>query len=140
MPECEGALWQRFKKKNHDCLFEKHLQHQRDLFHNYIDFKKAFDRVWHAGLWLVPKSFNVEEGLVQAIQALYENSNSAVLLNSQHGGFIQTTAGVRQGCLPSPFLFNLFTEKIMEETVITTHPFPKVAGQCTTYDSPTSSI
>ena len=23
---------------------EKHLQHQRDLFHNFIDCKKAFDR------------------------------------------------------------------------------------------------
>ena len=31
-------------------LAEKHMQHQRDLFHNFIDFKKAFDRVWHVGL------------------------------------------------------------------------------------------
>ena len=45
---------------------EKHLQHQRDLFHNFKDFKKAFDRVWHAGLWQVLRSFNTEDGLVQA--------------------------------------------------------------------------
>ena len=56
-----------------------------DLFHNFIDFKKAFDRVWHAGLWQVFRSFNIDEGLVQAIQALYENSSCAVLLNSQLG-------------------------------------------------------
>ena len=31
-------------------LIEKHLQHQRDLFHNFINFKKAFDQVWHDGL------------------------------------------------------------------------------------------
>ena len=54
----------------------KHLQHQRDLFHNFIDFKKAFDSVWHAGLWQVLRCFNIEEGLVQAIQALYENSSN----------------------------------------------------------------
>ena len=30
---------------------EKHLEHQKDLYHNFIDFKKAFDRVWHDGLW-----------------------------------------------------------------------------------------
>ena len=24
-------------------LIEKHLQHQRDLLHNFVDFKKAFD-------------------------------------------------------------------------------------------------
>ena len=31
-------------------IIEKHLLNQRDLFHNFIDFKKAFVRVWHAGL------------------------------------------------------------------------------------------
>ena len=33
-------------------LCEKYLQHQQDLYHVFIDFKKAFDRVWHAALWL----------------------------------------------------------------------------------------
>ena len=26
-------------------LVEKHLQHEKSLFHNFIDFKKAFERV-----------------------------------------------------------------------------------------------
>ena len=49
-------------------LIEKHLQHQRDLFHNFIDFKKAFDWVWHNGLWHVLRGFNIEKGLIQVIQ------------------------------------------------------------------------
>ena len=32
-------------------LCEKFLQHQQDLYHVFIDFKKAFDRVLHAALW-----------------------------------------------------------------------------------------
>ena len=32
-------------------LCEKHLQHQRNIYHVFIDFKKAFDRVWHEALW-----------------------------------------------------------------------------------------
>ena len=28
-------------------LGEKYLQHQQNLYHVIIDFKKAFDRVWH---------------------------------------------------------------------------------------------
>ena len=32
-------------------LCEKYLQHQQNLYHVFIDFKKAFDRVWHAALW-----------------------------------------------------------------------------------------
>ena len=34
-------------------IIEKNLQHRGDLFHNFVDFKKAFNRVWHAGLWQV---------------------------------------------------------------------------------------
>ena len=32
-------------------LCEKYLQYQQDLYRVFIDFKKAFDRVWHAALW-----------------------------------------------------------------------------------------
>ena len=32
-------------------LCEKYLQHQQNLYHVFIDFKKAFDRVWHEALW-----------------------------------------------------------------------------------------
>ena len=28
----------------------ENIQHQQDLYHVLIDFKKAFDRVWHAAL------------------------------------------------------------------------------------------
>ena len=42
-------------------IIERHLQHQRDLFHNFIGFKKVFGRAWHAGLWQVIRSFNIEE-------------------------------------------------------------------------------
>ncbi|KAI8509548.1 hypothetical protein Bbelb_133960 [Branchiostoma belcheri] len=98
-------------------IIEKHLQHQRDLFHNFIDFKKAFDRVWHDGLWWVLRGFNIKEGLVQIVKALYKNATSAVLLNNQTGKFFRTTVGVRQGCLLSPVLFNLYLEKIMQDTL-----------------------
>ena len=29
----------------------KYLQHHQDFYHVFIDFKKAFDGVWHAALW-----------------------------------------------------------------------------------------
>ena len=99
-------------------MMEKHLQHQKDLFHNFIDFKKAFDRVWHEGLWHVLRGFGIEEGLIQVIQALYNTASSAVLLNSDIGDYFKTTVGVRQGCLLSPILFNLFLENIMRETLL----------------------
>ena len=42
---------------------------------------------------------------------------SAVFLNSSIGDWLQTTVGVRQGCLLSPTLFNIFLERIMTDAL-----------------------
>ena len=52
-------------------IIEKHPQHHRSLFHNFLDFKKAFGIIWHARLWQVYRSFKIEECLIQAIEALH---------------------------------------------------------------------
>ena len=45
-------------------LCEKYLQHQQDLYHVFIDFKKAFDRVWHAALLVSVKKYNISTNLI----------------------------------------------------------------------------
>ena len=49
-------------------LFDKDLQHKHDLYHIFIDFKKAFDRVWHAALWAIMKKYNISAHLIQVIK------------------------------------------------------------------------
>ena len=44
-------------------LIEKHLENQKDLYHNFIDFKKAFDRVWHEGLWSTPSKNGIDSNI-----------------------------------------------------------------------------
>ncbi|WP_419626974.1 reverse transcriptase domain-containing protein [Thiolapillus sp.] len=66
-------------------LFEKYLQHQQNLYHVFIDFKKAFDRVWHAALWATMKKYNISTNLFQVIKNLYNKATSAVLFNSSIG-------------------------------------------------------
>ena len=98
-------------------LCERYLQHQQDLYHVFIDFKKAFDRVWHAALWATLKHYNVNTNLIRAMQSLYENATSAVFSNNSLGEWFKTTVGVRQGCLLSPTLFNIFLERIMTDAL-----------------------
>ena len=45
-------------------LFEKYLLHQQDLDHVFKDFKKAFERVWHAALWATMKKYNINADLI----------------------------------------------------------------------------
>ena len=78
-----------------------------------------------------------------AIQALRENSGSAVLWNSQLGELFNTTVvGVRQGCLLSPILLNLLLGKIMQETLHDHHASisPLKEDPYANYDLPTTSI
>ena len=49
-------------------LCEKYLQHQQDLYHVFIDFNKAFDRVWHAVLWATMKKYNTSTNLIRVIK------------------------------------------------------------------------
>ena len=63
-------------------LREKYRQHQQDFYHVSIDFKKAFDRVWHAALWATTKKDNISTNLIRVIKNLYNKATCAVLLNS----------------------------------------------------------
>ena len=110
-------------------MAEKHIQHQKNLFHNFIDFKKAFDRVWHEGLWAVLEQFGFGHDIIGLIKALYENANSSVLLNNHLGVPFRTTVGVRQGCLLSPTLFNIYLEKIMRDTLENHHTSINIGGR-----------
>ena len=98
-------------------LGEKYLQPQQNLYHVFIDRKKAFDRVWHEALWATMRKYSINASIIRAIETLYDKAQSAVLFNGSTGEWFRTTVGVRQGCLLSPTLFNIFLERIMCEAL-----------------------
>ena len=75
---------------NLPIVCEKYLQHQQDLYHVSINFKKTFDRVWHAALWATMKKY-ISISLVRVIRNLYDMATSAVLFNSNIGDWFRTT-------------------------------------------------
>ena len=76
-------------------------------------FKKASDRVWHEALWATMRKYNINASIIRATENLYDKAQSAVLFNGSTGEWFRTIVGVRQGCLLSPTLFNIFLERIM---------------------------
>ena len=98
-------------------LCEKCLQHQQSLYHVFLEFKKAFDKVWHAALLATTRKYNIGSKFVRSIEHLYDNATSAVIFNSSIGDWFRTTVGVRQGCLLSPTLFKFFLERIMTDAL-----------------------
>ena len=54
---------------------------------------------------------------VRAIEHLYDIAISAVQMDGSTGEWFRTTVGVRQGCLLSLTLFNIFLKRIMSDAL-----------------------
>ena len=61
--------------------------------------------------------YNISANLVCTTEQLYDKATSAVQMNGNIGKWFRTTVGVRQGCLLSPLLFNIFLERIMSDAL-----------------------
>ena len=63
------------------------------------------------------RKYNINANLVHAIDHLYDNAINAVHMNGSTGEWFRTRVGVRQECLLSPILFNIFLERIMSDAL-----------------------
>ena len=75
------------------------------------------------------KRHNIDHKLVDMIMALYNDTENAVLINNTLGEWFTATVGVRQGCLLSPYLFNIFLEQIMIDTLETFQGAVSINGE-----------
>ncbi|MEW8547047.1 MAG: reverse transcriptase domain-containing protein, partial [Candidatus Thiodiazotropha sp.] len=63
------------------------------------------------------RKYNINANLVRATKHLYDKAISAAQLNGNTGEWFRITAVVRQGCILSPTLFNIFLERIMSDAL-----------------------
>lgn len=54
---------------------------------------------------------------IRIIQNLYWNQSANVRVENTHTDEVKIQRGVRQGCVLSPLLFNIYSEEIMEEAL-----------------------
>lgn len=57
----------------------------------------------------------ISKGLIGRLKKLYEGTNMRVRTNKGRTGKLETVKGVRQGCVLSPLLFNLYVRMYMEK-------------------------
>ena len=53
--------------------------------------------------------------IVRILETLYDNTECAVVIDGQITSWFKVDVGLRQGCLLSPTLFNIFLEFVMKE-------------------------
>ena len=59
----------------------------------------------------------ISTNLIKVIKNLNNKATSAVLFNSSIGDWFRITVGVREGCLLSPTLFNVFLERVITDAL-----------------------
>ena len=77
---------------------------------------KAFDCVDHNKLWKILQEMGISDPLICLLINVYAGQEATVRTGHGTTDWFQIGKGVRQGCILSPFLFNLYAEYIMRNT------------------------
>ena len=80
----------------------------------FMDYAKAFDCADHNRLCKILKEMGIPDHLTCLLRNLYAGQEAAVRTGHGTTDWFQIGKGVRQGCILSPCLFNLYAECIMQ--------------------------
>ena len=89
---------------------------QKNICFCLIDYAKAFDCVDHNKLRKILKEMGIPDHLTFLLRNLYAGQKATVRTGHETTDWFQIGKGVRQGCIWSPCLFNLYAEYIMRNT------------------------
>jgi endonuclease/exonuclease/phosphatase family metal-dependent hydrolase len=81
----------------------------------FIDLKKAYDRVFRNGLWVQLWNIGVKGKMWRVLTQIYKRVRSSVLVNGVQSRWFDLSIGLRQGCVLSPFLFDVFINPLVEK-------------------------
>ena len=97
-------------------MIKKAREFQKNIHFCFIDYAKAFDCVDHKKLWKILKEMGIPDHLTRLLRNLYAGQETTVRTGHGTTDWSQIGKGVHQGCILSPYLFNLYAEYIMRNT------------------------
>ena len=92
---------------------KKQESSRKNLYFCFVDYAKAFDYVDHNKPWKILKEMGILDDLICLLRNLYAGQEATVRTGHGTTDWFQIGKGVRQGCILSPCLFNLYAEYIM---------------------------
>ena len=94
-------------------IIEKAREFQKNIYFCLIDYVKAFHCVDHNKLWKILKEMGIPDPLTCLLRNLYAGQEATFRTGHGTTDWFQIGKGVPQGCILSPYLFNLYAEYIM---------------------------
>ena len=97
-------------------IIKEAREFQKNICFCFIDDVKAFDCVDNNKLWKILKQVGIPDRLTCLLRNLYAGQEGTIRTGHGTTDWFQTAKGVRQGCILSPCLFNLYAEYVMRNT------------------------
>ena len=98
---------------NISWIIKKTRELQKNIYFCFTDYAKGFDCVDHNKLWKILKEMGIPDHLTCLFINLYAGQEATVRTGHGTTDWFQIGKRVRQGCILSPCLFNLYVEYIM---------------------------
>ena len=83
-------------------------QNGKKIFACFVDFSKAFDTIPRDLLFKKLLGYGVTGKFFNTLKTLYTNDNCCIKVGNKVTNTFQANQGVKQGCILSPLLFNIF--------------------------------
>jgi len=97
-------------------IMEKGREFQKNIYFCFIDYAKAIDCVDHKKLWKILKEMVIPDYPTCLLRNVDAGQEATVRTGHGTTDWFHIGKGVRQGCILSPCLFNLYAEYIMRNT------------------------
>ena len=95
-------------------LIQRYCHQQNEkIFSCFVDFSKAFDTIPRYLLFKKLLGYGINGKFFNNIKTLYSNDNCCVKVGSELTETFLANQGVKQGCILSPLLFNIFISDII---------------------------
>ena len=98
-------------------ILSKRHEFKQPTFILFLDFKAAFDSVNRTSLWQILEQYGLPSKLLSMIKALYHDTKCTVRIDGKDSTAFNVNAGVRQGAIASPILFNFAIDWVMKQVV-----------------------
>lgn len=97
-------------------LIQRHCHQKNEkIFSCFVDFSKAFDTIPRDLLLKKIFDYGVTGKFFNNIKSLYANDNCCIKVGNKITEPFLANQGVKQGCILSPLLFNIFISDIVDK-------------------------
>ena len=99
-------------------MCEKMREKKKNIYVAFMDLEKAYDRVDREAMWEVMRIYGIGGRVLRGIMSFYNEGRACVRVGQKVSDSFEVKIGLRQGCVMSPWLFNMFMDGVVREVYV----------------------